>query len=117
MLAPGLAKEQDGSAHVEPAVGRRVADLPVQPSNISDCLAAALDDSTVGALARQLADLSERAAVYAARSIGTGTRAAYGSAWRAHSAWCAGIGRPALNGDPGLLALYLTKCAEDGLAV
>ena len=113
----GRAEEQDGSVHARPAIGQGAADPPALPSNNSDLLAATLDDPAGGAVARQLAGLSERAAVYAAKSTGTGTRAAYGSAWRAYSAWCEEIGRPALNGDPGLLALYLTKRAEDGLAV
>ena len=64
-----------------------------------------------------LAALADRAARYAAGASGAGTRAAYGSAWKAYAAWCAGIGRAPLSGDPGLLALYLTRRAEDGLAL
>ena len=66
---------------------------------------------------KTLDDLSDRAALYAASSSGPGTQAAYRSAWKAYSKWCADIGREPLSGDPGLLALYLTKRAEDGLAV
>jgi len=67
--------------------------------------------------APELAALAHRAAQYAEKSSGPGTRAAYGSAWRAYSTWCAGLGAAPLAGDPGLVALYLTKRAEDGLAV
>jgi integrase len=113
----GHAEEQDGSPRAGPAIGQPVADPPALPSDISDLLAAAPGDPAVSSMAHKLAGLSERAAVYAAKSTGAGTRAAYGSAWRAYSAWCDEICQPALNGDPGLLALYLTKRAEDGLAV
>jgi integrase len=64
-----------------------------------------------------LAQLADLAASYAAKSSGPGTRAAYSSAWRAYTAWCAAMGREPLSGDPGLLALYLTKRADDGLTV
>ena len=70
-----------------------------------------------GALTSELAALAHRAAQYASKASGPGTRAAYGSAWRAYAAWCATIGRAPLAGDPGLVALYLTKRADDGLAV
>jgi integrase len=64
-----------------------------------------------------LAGLAGRAASYAAQASGPGTQRAYASAWRAYSAWCVSAGRAPLNGDPGLLALYLTQRADDGLSV
>lgn len=64
-----------------------------------------------------LADLAERATGYAAQASGAGTQRAYQSAWRAYAGWCAKIGHAPLSGDAGLLALYLTKRADDGLAV
>ena len=70
-----------------------------------------------GAITQTLANLSQRAAEYATRASGPGTQAAYRSAWRGYTAWCGKIGRAPLSGDPGLLALYLTHRAEDGLAV
>ena len=70
-----------------------------------------------GAITQTLANLSQRAAEYATRASGPGTQAAYRSAWRGYTAWCGKIGRAPLSGDPGLLALYLTQRAEDGLAV
>ena len=66
---------------------------------------------------KKLAALSESAAQYAKNASGPGTQAAYRSAWKIFSAWCTTIGREPLSGDPGLLALYLTKRAEDGLTV
>jgi integrase len=68
-------------------------------------------------VADALARLAARAAGYAAQSSGAGTQRAYASAWRGYAAWCAEIGRPPLSGDPGLVALYLTKRAEENLAV
>jgi hypothetical protein len=68
-------------------------------------------------LTADLTALAERAAGYAARASGPGTLAAYASAWRGYAAWCAGSGRDPLSGDPALVALYLTRRAEDGLAV
>jgi integrase len=68
-------------------------------------------------IAGKLTALAEQAAGYAAQSSGVGTRRSYGSAWRGYAAWCAEIGRAPLCGDPGLVALYLTKRAGDGLAV
>ena len=73
--------------------------------------------SARSAVSQTLAELSDRAAGYAARSSGPGTQAAYRSAWTTYAAWCTKIGREPLSGDPGLLALYLTQRAEDGLAV
>ena len=70
-----------------------------------------------GALAENLAALARRAAAFAERSSGPGTRAAYASAWRAYTVWCAATGQNPLAGNPGLIALYLTKRAEEGLAV
>jgi hypothetical protein len=69
------------------------------------------------AVAAKLADLAQRAASYAEKSAGAGTRRVYDTAWRAWSVWCTRLGRPALGGDPGLVALYLTERADDGLAV
>ena len=88
------------------------ATLP--PGGVAGAAVAALSAEAVSA---QLAALAERAAAYAARSSGAGTRRSYASAWRAYAAWCAAVGRAPLSGDPGLIALYLTKRAEDGLAV
>ena len=89
-------------------------DLP-EPPELPKSLAATPPGNI--AVAKTLGDISDRAALYAASSSGPGTQAGYRSAWKAYSKWCTDIGREPLSGDPGLLALYLTKRAEDGLAV
>ena len=69
------------------------------------------------AITAELRLLAARAADYAAKSTGEGTRAAYNSAWRHYTAWCHQLGQDPLSGDPGLVALYLARRADDGLAV
>jgi hypothetical protein len=74
----------------------------------------ALDPQDITA---QLAALSRQAARYAERASGDGTRRAYGAAWTAYAAWCQKLGLEPLGGDPGIVALYLTARAQDGLSV
>src|SRR5690242_19149293 len=50
--------------------------------------------------AAELEELSRRAAVYATRARGIGTRRAYRSAWRQYEAWCHSLGREPLGADP-----------------
>ncbi|MDJ0390412.1 tyrosine-type recombinase/integrase [Roseomonas sp. E05] len=69
------------------------------------------------ARAEELRTLSARAAVYATRARGEGTRRAYRSAWKAYDAWCQTLGRQPLAGDPDSLALYAVHCADRGLSV
>ena len=58
-----------------------------------------------------------RAAPYATRAEGDGTRGAYRSAWGQFAAWCAGIGREPLAADPDTIAMYVVRCADQGFAV
>jgi hypothetical protein len=67
--------------------------------------------------AAELEELSRRAAVYATRARGDGTRRAYRSAWRQFEAWCASLGREPLAADPDTLAMYVVRCADQGYAV
>jgi site-specific recombinase XerD len=60
--------------------------------------------------------LSTRAAFYAAHSMGDGTRAAYGKAWRAYVAWCEAQSLVPLSGNPRQIANYLTARADLGLS-
>jgi integrase len=69
------------------------------------------------AIAARLAGLAEDAAGYAEKASGDGTRRAYSSAWAAFAAWCQRHGLDPLAGDPGIVALYLTARAKDGLSV
>jgi site-specific recombinase XerD len=66
--------------------------------------------------AAELEELSRRAAVYATRARGDGTRRAYRSAWRQYEAWCASLGREPLAGDPDTIAMYVVRCADQGSA-
>ena len=70
-----------------------------------------------GGRAAELEALAARAAIYATRARGDGTRRVYRSAWRGYEAWCRSLGREPLSGDPDLLAMYATRRADDGVAV
>jgi hypothetical protein len=61
------------------------------------------------ARAAELEELSRRAAVYATRARGDGTRRAYRSAWRQYETCCASLGRELLGSDP--IAMYVVRCA------
>ncbi len=65
----------------------------------------------------ELEALAARAAQYASRARGDGTRRVYRSAWRGYAAWCLSLGREPLAGDPELLAMYATRRADHGVAV
>jgi site-specific recombinase XerD len=65
--------------------------------------------------AAELEDLSRRAAVYATRARGEGTRRAYRSAWRQYAAWCHSLGREPLGADPDTIAMYVVRCADAGV--
>ena len=65
----------------------------------------------------ELEELSRRAAVYATRARGDGTRRAYRSAWRSFEAWCHSLGREPLAADPDTIAMYVVRCADAGFAV
>jgi hypothetical protein len=67
--------------------------------------------------AQELKPLSERAARYASRARGYGTRRTYRSAWTGYVAWCARLGREPLAADPELVAMYVTHRADEGVAV
>jgi site-specific recombinase XerD len=67
--------------------------------------------------AAETEDLSRRAALYATRAKGDGTRRAYRSAWRSFESWCRDLGREPLAGDPDTIAMYVVRCADAGLAV
>ena len=65
----------------------------------------------------ELEAFSVRAALYATRARGDGTRRVYRSAWRGFETWCRALGREPLSGDPDMLAMYATKRADDGVAI
>ena len=61
--------------------------------------------------------LADRAAEYATRARGAGTRRTYRSVWVHFSRWCADLGREPLAGDADLVGLYIVSRADEGLAV
>jgi site-specific recombinase XerD len=69
------------------------------------------------ARAAEIEELSRRAAVYATRARGDGTRRAYRAAWRQFDAWCRTLGREPLAADPDTIAMYVVRCADQGFAV
>jgi site-specific recombinase XerD len=65
----------------------------------------------------ELSELAARATHYATRARGNGTRRAYRSAWQGFVAWCHSLGREPLAGDADTIAMYVVRCADEGLAV
>src|ERR1700722_1694909 len=65
----------------------------------------------------ELEELSRRAAIYATRAKGDGTRRAYRAAWRSFETWCQSLGREPLAADPDTIAMYVVRCADQGFAV
>jgi site-specific recombinase XerD len=68
------------------------------------------------ARAAEIEELSRRAAVYATRARGDGTRRAYRAAWRQFEAWCRMLGREPLAADPDTVAMYVVHLADAGRA-
>jgi hypothetical protein len=56
--------------------------------------------------AEDLPTLSQRAALYATRARGEGTRRAYRAAWSGFARWCASFGRNPLAGDPDTISMF-----------
>jgi integrase len=102
---------------------RRGSAPPVR--RMTDATPVVVDTSLLGKLAvprgqisaAALEDLSQRAAVYATRARGDGTRRAYRTAWSGFCQWCESIGREPLAGDPDTIAMFLVRRADDGCAV
>ena len=69
------------------------------------------------ARAAEIEELSRRAAVYATRARGDGTRRAYRAAWQQFDTWCRTLGREPLAADPDTIAMYVVRCADQGFAV
>ena len=65
----------------------------------------------------ELDELSRRAALYATRARGDGTRRAYRSAWAQYATWCGSLAREPLAADPDTIAMYVVRLADQGLAV
>jgi integrase len=99
--------------------------IPAAPHDRNPATTLTLETGLLGPLrvpdgaarAAELEDLSARAAVYATRARGDGTRRAYRAAWGAFTAWCESLGREPLAADADSIAMYIVRRADDGLAV
>src|SRR5271165_3622183 len=122
---PGTASSNGGEGPGPlPRPADRVPDPPADgPSVPAGSLV--LQTSLLGPLtvpdgadrAAELDEPSRRAALYATRARGDGTRRAYRSAWRQYEAWCASLGREPLAADPDTIAMYVVRLADQGLAM
>ena len=102
------------------SAGPGKADPPDTPSGVLTLRTDLLGDLQVpggAGRAAELEALAARAALYATRARGPGTRRVYRSAWRGFEAWCRSLGREPLAGDPELIAMYATRRADQGVAV
>ena len=97
-----LSSARDGDAEPDPAANQPAL-LSPDPANRQN----------IGAWDA----LADRAAHYATRARGAGTRRTYRSAWTHFSQWCRSLGREPLSGDPDLVAMYVVRRADDGLTV
>jgi integrase len=122
MIAPDAPDDADPA---EPRPSTGPAPTPEVRTRASGDDSLLLHTALTGALqvpgaadrSAELQLLSERAALYASRARGEGTRRVYRSAWRGYAAWCRSLGREPLAGDPNLLAMYVTRRADGGVAV
>ncbi len=118
MIAPDTPDDPDPAEPGHPAGSAAAAAAHARVSGDDSLL---LHTAVMGELhvpgGAELHLLSERAALYASRARGEGTRRVYRSAWRGYAAWCHSLGREPLAGDPNLLAMYVTRRADGGVAV
>jgi site-specific recombinase XerD len=107
------------AAALDGTLGSRAAAAPAAPTalTLQTTLFGPLSVPDGAARAAELEELSRRAAVYATRARGDGTRRAYRSAWRQYDAWCRSLGREPLAADPDTIAMYVVRCADQGFAV
>jgi len=117
---PGHADAGDQSPLPSPADGSPRPGAPARaagPLTLETTLLGPLIVPDGAARAAEIEELSRRAAIYATRAKGDGTRRAYRAAWGQFAAWCAGIGREPLAADPDTIAMYVVRCADQGFAV
>ena len=107
LLAPPALPAPRQTATVEPTAG---------PFTLETALLGPLSIPGGAARAEEIAALSHRAALYATRAHGAGTRRAYRSAWRAYDAWCRSLGRQPLDGNPETVAMYIVRRADAAAA-
>ncbi len=122
--SPHVAAQEGPSSHPSPAYGDDIGFLapgglltPAGSLTLQTGLFGPLIVPDGAARAAELEELSRRAAVYATRARGEGTRRAYRSAWRSFERWCHSLGREPLAADPDTIAMYVVRCADAGFAV
>jgi site-specific recombinase XerD len=115
--ASGLAPLPCPAAASPPTAGPDAPAAATGSLTLQTTLLGALSVPNGAGRAAELEDLSRRAALYATRAKGEGTRRAYRSAWRSFESWCRDLGREPLAGDPDTIAMYVVRCADAGFAV
>ena len=100
-----------------PAAGAADGAAPTGPLTLETSLLGPLSVPDGAGRAGEIEDLSRRAARYATRAKGDGTRRAYRAAWRQYETWCHDLGREPLAADPDTIAMYVVRCADQGFAV
>jgi site-specific recombinase XerD len=101
----------------DPVAAAGSSDAPSRSLTLQTALFGPLHVPDGANRAAELEELSRRAAIYATRAKGDGTRRAYRSAWHGFEAWCRSLGREPLAADPDTIAMYVVRCADAGFAV
>ena len=118
---PALAWPETASRPGAPSEGPLLSparsEAPDGPLTLQTDLLGPLTLPDGAARAAELAELSRRAALYATRARGDGTRRAYRTAWRQYEIWCRSLDREPLAADPDTIAMHVVRLADAGLAV
>jgi site-specific recombinase XerC len=115
--SPGPSPLPSPAGRPTPAIDPGERGAAAGPLILQTSLLGALTVPDGASRAADIEDLSRRAALYATRAKGDGTRRAYRAAWRQYEAWCHGLGREPLAADPDTIAMYVVRCADQGFAV
>ena len=115
--AAGLGPLPCPAGHSIPAAGAADGTALTGALTLETSLLGPLSVPDGAGRAAEIEALSRRAALYATRAKGDGTRRAYRAAWRQYEAWCRDLGREPLAADPDTIAMYVVRCADQGFAV
>ena len=117
LTGPAIAAPLDPAAGLRPLPSPADAAVRSGPLTLETSLLGPLSVPDGAGRAAEIEELSRRAALYATRAKGDGTRRAYRAAWRQYEAWCRDLGREPLAADPDTIAMYVVRCADQGFAV
>src|SRR6516165_6619483 len=109
LTRPGGASPGDASAESEPLPSPSDAAPDDGRFTLETALLGPLPVPDGAAHAAEIDELSRRAAVYATRARGEGTRRAYRSAWIQYAAWCVALACEPLGADPNTIAMYVVR--------